>query len=48
MLNKLIQLLKSTAASGPCPSGVCLWHDIEDLTALAQELAEETLAEELE
>jgi len=43
MLTKLMQLLKSSGASGPCPSGVCLWYDIEDLTALAQELAEETL-----
>ncbi len=48
MLNKLMQLLKRSGVSGPCPSGVCLWHDIEDLTALAQELAEETLAKELE
>jgi hypothetical protein len=45
MLKKLLQLLTSSGASGPCPSGVCLWHDIEDLTALAQELAEEALSE---
>lgn len=45
MLKKLLHLLTRSGATGPCPSGVCLWQDIEDLTALAGELAAEALDE---
>jgi len=44
MLSRLKTIFQSSGTSGPRPSGVCLWHDLQDLNALAQELAEETVA----
>lgn len=41
MLDKFKQLLMSSGSRGPRPSGICLWHDLQGLNELANELAAE-------
>lgn len=39
MLGRLKQLISSSGAKGPVPSGLCLWRDLDGLDQLAIKLA---------